>query len=149
VSEPAPGIAIVSKSNHRFSQRRAQRLKMIVAVVLSYVLTSTLMAAYALAGAASLSVPLYYLSCGLAISVFFYLLLYSGWTDKFKDHYLTSVQMYVTAMLMLAFIYIAPDYSLFLMNSLFIAISFGAMRLTRLQAFIALDVSAVGSLRWA
>lgn len=134
------GLLARPDRRHGKAHRRAPRLKMIAAVLFSYLLTATLMAAYALAGGGAPVIALYYLLAGAAVSAFFSVLFASGLGDGFKDHYLTAAQLYATAGVMLSFLYFAPAFSYFLLNALFIAISFGAMRLARRQAITAMAV---------
>lgn len=108
--------------------RRRQRLQMVRMVYASYVVDSTLQLALVLAGGLALQVPLICLGAGTVLSGVFYVLLGSGWTERFEDHYLVGPQMMAHALVPLGLAWYAPEIGVLMLMVLFITFGFGALR---------------------
>src|SRR6185369_2198119 len=79
------------------SLRRRQRLQMVWMVFASYVVDCALLLALSATGGLEVRVAFMYLGAGALASAVFYVLLGSGWSERFEDHYLAGPQMLVHA----------------------------------------------------
>lgn len=109
-------------------KRRRQRHQMVWMVMASYAVDCALLLALSAAGGLALHVPLLYLGAGTAVSALFYVLLGSGFSERFHDHYLAGPQMVAHALVNLFFTWYAPQIGVLLMMVLFILFAFGALR---------------------
>jgi len=124
---------------------RAQQRRQIQGMVgISYVIDAFVLLIYAQAGTIPASISPAYAACGLAIVAFNIALSESGFTERFKDHYFVAPQSLVSATMMLAFIYIAPEVGVMFLCTLFIVFSFSSLRSTPLQTAIAWTATAFG-----
>jgi diguanylate cyclase (GGDEF)-like protein len=108
--------------------RRRQRLQMVWIILASYVVDSALLLAFSLAGGLDGHIVWAYLLTGTAASALFHVLLSSGWVERFRDHYLSALQMLVHSTVNLGFTLYAPQIGVLLMMVLFVVFSFGALR---------------------
>ncbi|MET0335015.1 MAG: GGDEF domain-containing protein [Rhizobacter sp.] len=125
---PAPRPHPLTDTGAARQTRRRQRLQMVRMVFISYVIDCGLLLAMSLAGGLALHVPLLYLGAGGLVSALFYVLLASGWSERFSDHYLAGPQMMAHAVVNLGFTWFAPEVGVLMMMVLFILFAFGALR---------------------
>lgn len=127
--------------------RRRQRHQMVRMGFASYLVDFALLLALSLAGGLALHVPPLYLGAGALVSGFFHLLLGSGWSERFLDHYLVGPQMIAHAAVHLGFAWYAPEVGVLLVMLLFIVFAFGALRVDsrRIASGSLLGSLAVGS----
>ena len=114
--------------------RRKQRLQMVWVVQASYVVDCALLLALSLAGGLETQAAFIYLGAGTAASALFHVLLSTGWSERFEDHYLAGPQMMVHAVVNLGFTLYAPHVGVLLMMVLFILFAFGALRVNPRRA---------------
>lgn len=117
----------------RQAQRR-QRQQMVWMVFASYVVDCALLLALSAAGGLPASTAFLYLGAGALVSALFYVLLSSGWSERFEDHYLAGPQMLAHAAVNLGFTLYAPQIGVLLMMVLFILFAFGALRVNPRRA---------------
>ncbi len=108
--------------------RRRQRLQMVWIILASYVVDSTLLLAFNLAGGLEARIVWAYLLTGTAASAVFHVLLSGSWCERLRDHYLSVPQMLVHSAINLGFTLYAPQIGVLLMMVLFVVFSFGALR---------------------
>lgn len=130
------------------SPRRAlQRRQIPTIMAFSYFIDAVVLALYALAGTTGMAIPLVFLVCALLSVTCFVLLSDMRFNDRFKDHYLVLQQMIVSLLLMLSFIYVAPEVGCVFLCSLFVIVALGSLRSTMLQIGIAWGMLTIG-LAW-
>ena len=108
--------------------RRRQRLQMVWTIFASYVVDCALLLAFSMTGGLEARIAWAYLLAGAMGSAFFYVLLGSGWSERFQDHYLSAQQMLVHGAINLGFTLYAPKIGVLLMMVLFVVFAFGALR---------------------
>lgn len=147
-----PLTATTEAGAARQLRRRRQRLQMVWMVFGSYVVDCALLLALSAAGGLPASTAFFYLAAGAAVSGLFYLLLGSGWSERFEDHYLAGPQMLAHAAVNLGFTLYAPQVGVLLMMVLFILFTFGALRVNPRRALsgpllgsVAVALSVVGA----
>ena len=111
-------------------RRRRLRARMALLVGGSCVLDTLLLSLFALAGLGSMLVPLAYAGVSAACWGSLYLLLKSGWTERFRDPYITVVQIACAAATELGFSLMWPELAFYFLSHLFIVFAFGALRLS-------------------
>jgi diguanylate cyclase (GGDEF)-like protein len=126
------------------TRRAGQRRQILTMMALSYTLDAFVLILYAMAGATGFTTAPLYLTCALLSITCFVILSDIHFNDRFKDHYLVVQQMGVSFVLMLAFIYIAPEVGSVFLCSLFVIVALGALRSTLLQIVAAWTVLTVG-----
>jgi diguanylate cyclase (GGDEF)-like protein len=117
--------------------RRRQRLQMVWAVQASYTVDCALLLGLAWAGGLDASVALVYLGAGTVLGACFHVLLSSGWSERFDDHYLAGPQVLAHALLNLCVMLWAPQIGLLLLAVLFVIFGFGALRVDARQLWSA------------
>ncbi len=137
----------------RLRRRRGQRLQMLAMIAVSYGVDVTLMLAMAAVGAIGWTVGLYYGGAALVVCGGFWLAYASGWTERFRDHYIVVPQVAAHVALNLACIALVPQIGVLMLMVLFIVMSFGALRmairevvggLVALSLLIGLVVALIG-----
>ena len=123
-----PPLTPVTDTGAARQVRRRQRLQMVWIIFASYVVDSALLLAFNRAGGLELHIVWAYLLTGTAASALFHVLLSSGWSERFRDHYLSALQMLVHSAVNLGFTLYAPQIGVLLMMVLFVVFSFGALR---------------------
>ncbi len=109
-------------------KRRRQRQHMVKVICANYLVDFSLLALLSVTGALDMHQALAYLGGGTAVSAFFYVLLGSGWSDRFQDHHLTAAQMCLHAAVNLIFTIHAPQVGLLMLMLVFVHFTFGALR---------------------
>lgn len=125
-------------------RRATQRRQLLAITALSYLTDTVVLVLYAYAGTTSLTTPLVFLVCALLTVTCFAILSDAHFNDRFKDHYLVLQQMSVSFLLMLAFIYMAPEVGCVFLCSLFVTVALGSLRSTMLQIGIAWTLITAG-----
>lgn len=118
------------------ARRAHQRRQMLGMVGLSYVIDGLILLLYAYAGTTPLSTALAYVVCGLISVGSFWALSETKLNDRFKDHYVVVQQSSVSLIIMLMFLYIAPEVGCVFLCSLFVIFAFGSLRSTPQQTAI-------------
>jgi diguanylate cyclase (GGDEF)-like protein len=117
----------------RVRRRRGERLRMLGLVFISYLVDSGMLALLGLAGAVDLLAAGYYALGGATACLGFYLALRGGWSERFRDPYLTSAQIVTASALQLGVAWLAPPVGALLLCIIFLVFSFSALRLTLRQ----------------
>lgn len=123
--------------------RAIQRRQILAIMATSYLIDALVLAMYAFGGATSFTTAPIFLVCTL-LSVTGFALLSD---EHFKDHNFTFAKMSVSFLLMLAFIYFAPEVGCVFLSSLFVIVAFGSLRSTMRQIAFAWAVLTAG-LTW-
>ena len=128
----------------QLARRARQRRQMLSMVSLSYVVDGLILLLYAYAGTTPLATAPAYLVCGLVSVGSFWLLSESRLSDRFKDHYVVVQQSSVSLIIMLMFLYIAPEVGCVFLCSLFVIFAFGSLRATPQQTALLWTATTVG-----
>jgi diguanylate cyclase (GGDEF)-like protein len=126
------------------SRRASQRRQIQGMIGLSYVVDAALLLLYAQAGSTSALIGPAFAACGLTLAGSSILLSEFGFNERFKDHYLVAPLSAANMMIMLAFTYVAPEVGVMFLCTLFIVISFSALRSTPQQTMMIWTVMAFG-----
>jgi diguanylate cyclase (GGDEF)-like protein len=126
------------------AKRAAQRRQMLFLVGASYAVDTILLLLYYLAGATPIATAIGYCASGLTVTVTFLVLSETHVNDRFKDHYLTSLQNVAGSAVELIWLYLAPEVGYFFLCIMFIVMGFGALRMTSRQAAMAWTLLAAG-----
>jgi len=102
-------------------------------IVLSYVVDTILLAAYAYTGAISFNIPAYYLLAGLLDCATFYTLAGLVTPSHQRDSFLAAQRLIVSVAVQLIFVALAPPVSLYFLTALFMIFAFGSMGMSGLQ----------------
>jgi len=129
-----PPLAPATEAGAARQVRRRQRQQMVWMVLGSYVVDCALLLALSAAGGLAAGTAFFYLGAGAAVSALFYVLLSSGWSERFDDHYLAGPQMLAHAAVNLGFTLYAPEIGVLLLMVLFILFAFGALRVNPRRA---------------
>jgi diguanylate cyclase (GGDEF)-like protein len=124
-----------------------QRHQILTVMALSYLIDALVLSLYAIAGTISLTILLVFLVCALLSVTCFVLLSSTQFNEHFKDHHLVFQQMGVSFLLMLSFIYIAPEVGCVFLCSLFVIVALGSLRSAMLETGIAWSMLTLG-LMW-
>jgi diguanylate cyclase len=125
--------------------RRARQRRQIQDMIgVSYVIDAAILLIYAYAGTTSVIIGPAYAACGLATIAFNIALSEAGYTERYKDHYFVTPQSIVSMLIMLVFIYVAPEVGVIFLCSLFVVFSFGSLRSTPLHTAIVWTAMAFG-----
>jgi len=126
------------------SRRARQRRQIQGMIGVSYVVDAIILLVYAHAGTTSASIGPAFAVCGL-ISVTGYIVLSeSGFTERFKDHYLVVPQSIISMIIMLAFTYVAPEVGVMFLCTLFVVFAFSSLRSTPWQTAVVWTAMAFG-----
>ena len=112
------------------ARRARQRRQIQVMIAASYLLDIVVLQFYAHAGLIPVMIGPAYAACGLTAVAFYLLLSETGFTERFRDHYIVTPQLIINMMIMLGFAYIAPQVGVLFLCELFLVFSFGALRAT-------------------
>ncbi|MBI5264663.1 MAG: GGDEF domain-containing protein [Bradyrhizobium sp.] len=134
-SAPASQIpARAELSEERRSVRLRQRRQILAGIALAYFIDALILSIYARAGTTSAWVgpafaatAILYWLIGLVVSE-------TGFSDRFRDHYLTMPQALVNMAIMFAFASLAPEVGVVFVTALFIVLGFGSLRFRPQQA---------------
>ena len=108
-------------------RRRSFRAKFPIAYALSYLVDGVFLTLFALAGTVSAWVPSAFVAAGIgSAGVFFYLIM-SGYSERFRDRYLTLAQVCASTLILLLFFVYAPSMGFMFLGALFIVSGFGSL----------------------
>jgi diguanylate cyclase (GGDEF)-like protein len=139
-----PESAILRASARSLSRRAKQRRQIQAMIAASYLVDALILLAYARAGSIPTAIVPAYAATGL-LSVMFYLLLSeTGFTERFKDHYFVVPQLCISAGIMLAFAFLAPEVGGMFLCLLFLVFNFGSLRSTPRQSAIVWTAATLG-----
>jgi diguanylate cyclase (GGDEF)-like protein len=128
-------------------RRAVQRRQIQTIMAASYCIDALVLSIYALAGTTGITTPPIFLACALLSVTCFVLLSDAHFNDRFKDHYLVLQQMSVSFLLLLSFVYIAPEVGCVFLCSLFVIVALGSLRSTIFQIGVAWALLTAG-LAW-
>lgn len=114
----------------RAKRRRAERVRMLLMTMGSYAIDAALLLLLHLAGAAPMAAVLFYAAGGVVACSAFMLVLRNGWSERFRDPYLTGAQMAAASVLQLAAAWLAPASGVLSLTIIFLVFAFSALRLT-------------------
>ncbi len=138
------GLAADKLTPKALAKRAAQRRQMLVLVGASYAIDAILLLLYHLAGVTPIATAIGYLASGWSVTAIFLVLSETHVNDRFRDHYLTSLQNVAGSAVELVWLYLAPEVGYFFLCIMFIVIGFGALRMTSRQAATAWTLLATG-----
>jgi diguanylate cyclase (GGDEF)-like protein len=113
-------------------------------VGVSYVIDAGILLIYAHAGTIPVTIGPAFAVCGLLSVAGYILLSESGFTERFKDHYFVAPQSIISMIIVLAFIYIAPEVGVMFLCTLFVVFTFGSLRSTPWQTAMVWTAMALG-----
>jgi diguanylate cyclase (GGDEF)-like protein len=126
------------------SLRARQRRQIQGMIAASYLVDALVLLVYARAGTIPATVSSAFALCGLLSVACYMVLSETGFTERFKDHYFVAPQLIVSAAILLAFTYIAPEVGVMFLCTLFVVFNFGSLRSTPRQTAIFWTAMAVG-----
>jgi diguanylate cyclase len=126
------------------SRRARQRRQIQVMIGISYVIDAGILLTYAHAGTIPVTIGPAFAVCGLLSITAYILLSESGFTERFKDHYFVAPQSILSMIIMLVFIYIAPQVGVMFLCTLFVVLAFGSLRSAPWQTAIVWTAMALG-----
>jgi diguanylate cyclase (GGDEF)-like protein len=115
---------------NRRSKRQQIRLRTLAFVFLSYAIDAMLLGLFAWAGTIPFTVAVAYFVTGVTVCSGFFLLIGSGFSERFRDGNLTLTQMAAAVAVQIAFIIYAPDLAFVFLNVLFVICTVSSLRLT-------------------
>jgi len=125
--------------------RRARQRRQILAMIgASYLIDAALLMIYAYAGTIPVTIGPAFAVCGLIFVVGSVALSELGFNERFKDHYLVAPQSIINMVVMLAFIWIAPEVGVMFLCTLFVVFSFSSLRSTPQQTAMVWTAMALG-----
>ncbi len=98
-------------------------------VAASYAVDTLLMLALCATGALQLRVPLVYAGVATITCVTFYVILGSGWTERFRDHYIALPYLLVHSAINITTIALAPEIGILMLMVLYVIFSFASLRM--------------------
>jgi diguanylate cyclase (GGDEF)-like protein len=126
------------------TRRARQRRQIQGMIAASYVVDGLILLLYARAGTIPETIGPAFTASGL-LSVAVYLVLSeTGITERFKDHYFVSPQLFVSLLIMLAFTYIAPQVGVMFLCTLFLVFNFGSLRTSPRETMLLWTLLAAG-----
>lgn len=126
------------------ARRTTQRRQMLLLVGSSYAIDAVLLLLYHLVGVTPLSTAIGYLASGLGATATFLLLSETHVNDRFKDHYLTTLQNAAGVAIELLWLYLAPEVGYLFLCIMFIVVGFGVLRMSARQAAVTWTLLAAG-----
>ncbi len=126
------------------SLRARQRRQIQGMIAASYLVDALVLLVYARAGTIPSTVSSAFAVCGLLSVACYMVLSETGFTERFKDHYFVVPQVIVSAAILLAFAYIAPEVGMMFLCTLFVVFNFGSLRSTPQQTAIFCTAMALG-----
>lgn len=123
------------------ARRVNQRRQLLVMVACSYVIDAFILLIYTYAGSTTLVTAPLFLVCGLSSVAC--LLVLSDADGHVRDHFVTQ-QMGTSLLLMLTFIYIAPEVGCVFLSSLFVVFALGSLRSSPWQTAISWTAMTIG-----
>jgi diguanylate cyclase (GGDEF)-like protein len=123
----------------RFSlvqQRRIYRIILICTGGLSYLFDTLLLLLFAFAGTINFNVPLIYGLAGMAQVIFFSILHWTGFSERFANPHMPFWQLMVGLIVQMVGMAIAPELVAFFMALVFLVFGFCALRISLREALI-------------
>jgi signal transduction histidine kinase len=125
--------------------RQVIRARVVLAYALSYVLDAALLALFALANTIPKWVAIAYGIAGIALCSVFYCLMITGFSERFRDRFLTIYQTFASGLVMLIFLALVPNVGFLFLSILFIVFGFGSLRMSWREAGISWAVVALAA----
>ncbi len=144
-SEILPESPTLADSQARQRRRRAFRARFVIGYALSYAVDTAVLALFALIGTIPTWIAIAYGAAGLALSSVFYGLMITGFSERFKDRYLTIYQTFASGAVMLVFFALAPNLGFLFLSILFIVFGFGGLRMSWREAGISWAAVAIAA----
>ena len=126
------------------ARRARQRRQILVMIGASYLIDAALLMIYAYAGTIPATIGPAFAVCGLIFVVGSIALSELGFNERFRDHYLVAPQSIINMVIMLAFIWIAPEVGVMFLCTLFVVFSFSSLRSTPQQTAMVWTAMAFG-----
>ncbi len=126
------------------ARRARQRRQILVMIGASYLIDAALLMIYGYAGTIPATIGPAFAICGLIFVASSIALSEMGFNDRFKDHYLVAPQSIINMVIMLAFIWIAPEVGVMFLCTLFVVFSFSSLRSTPQQTAMVWTAMAFG-----
>lgn len=123
-------------SSEGLHRRAAQRRKMLLLQIASYLIDAFVLGLFVWTGTTSASIAVGFMVCGLIVSCTWLALSELHFNDRFRDHYLTFWQSGSNGLIQFAFIYLAPEVGFVFLGVLFIIFGFAVLRISVRQAMI-------------
>jgi diguanylate cyclase (GGDEF)-like protein len=139
-----PNDAAPKPGAEALARRTRQRRQIQRTIGISYVVDAIVLLLYAHAGTTSPTIGPAFAVCGLATVTGYVLLSETGFNERFRDHYLVVPQSIISMIVMLAFIYIAPEVGVMFLCTLFVVFAFSSLRSTPLQTAVIWTAMALG-----
>jgi diguanylate cyclase len=126
------------------SRRAKQRRQIQGMIAASYFIDALILSIYAQAGTLPAIVGPAYAACGLTTIAAYLVVSETGFTGRFKDHYLVVPQLLVSVAVMLVFAYLAPAVGGMFLCTLFLVFNFGSLRATPRQSAVLWTAMTIG-----
>jgi diguanylate cyclase (GGDEF)-like protein len=120
--------------------------KMLIAVALSYLVDTALIAGFAAAGIVDPQVPLIYLTAGMIDSALFLALRRRSLRERAREEQFTLPQILVASAIQLAFVACVPQLAFYFFTVLYVILGCGSLALTKRQSYFALAVVTLASI---
>ena len=140
---PAPGPVRPEPVAERLARRRQMRLRMLKMIAGSYAVDTLLLAALVFTGTVHAPVPLAYAAATGTALAGFYVAFDTGWSERFTDHYLTLLQMFVHSAICVGFTVAVPQVGVLVMTVFFCIGAFCALRPSTREVMLGAAASAV------
>jgi diguanylate cyclase (GGDEF)-like protein len=140
---PAPADLRPEPAAERLARRRQMRLRMLKMIAASYAVDTLLLVAFVFTGTVGGLVPMAYaLATGAALAGF-HVAFSTGWSERYTDHYLTLLQMFVHSAICVGFTVAVPQVGVLVMTVFFCIGAFCALRPSTREVMLGAAVSAV------
>ncbi len=126
------------------ARRVAQRRPAYIAQAVSYVIDGVILFAYAGIGVTTVTTGLVYLTLRLAVIGIAFFLSEARVTDRLRDHYLFVPLSLVSITIQIGAIYLVPQIGFYFIAIIFVALGFGALRMSALQTGIVWAYATLG-----
>ncbi len=145
---PSGELAISKSQPARLQKHRQQRMEVLAFAAASYAINIVLMFALCALGSLAIRVPLFYSSAAAVACGIFYLIFDRGWTERFRDHFISFPYFLTHCAINIATIALAPEIGLLLLMVLFLICTFASLRMNLgsllvITGIVALFVAAV------
>ncbi len=127
----------------RQQRQRRRGLVWLAAIFGSYAIDFLTIALFTWAKVTTPDVLLTQGGLALIINCIFFGLLWSGYSLRFRDPYLTRMQITAAALIQLVCMWLAPSLAFMFLSVLFIVMTFGTLRLSVRDAFIATGLTII------
>lgn len=121
-----------------------KRRKMMLIHAASYMLGTIALLVFSYAGAIPIVIPFaFFLSAAILLG-FFTVLSETHFSDRFEDHYLTTLQVAGHVLIELSFLLAAPEIGYAFLGVMFLIFAFGSLRMTARQIGVAWTLTTFG-----